>query len=99
MSKGSVRDYSYPEPAREAEYQAEHSYSNAPGFPYEPTKLFDITCVIGSVYSGASDLTPREAAFLMIARLENKAGATFTFPNEDGTLNHITVETSEPAQP
>lgn len=66
--------------------------------PMEPRKLFDITCVVGSVYAGDSDLTPREAAFLMIARHGNQAGATFTFPNEDGTLNHITVETSDPDQ-
>lgn len=60
--------------------------------PPQPTKLFDITCVIGSVYAGGGDLTPREAAFLMIAR--HGADGLFVFPNEDGSLNHIDVATA-----
>lgn len=46
-------------------------------------KLFDITCVIGSVYrDDNSGFTPREVAFLMIAR--HGADGVFHFPNEDG---------------
>ncbi len=57
----------------------------------QPLKLFDVTCVVGSVYAGDSDFTSREIAFLMIAR--HGADGEFTFPNEDGTINHVHVET------
>lgn len=59
----------------------------------EPYKLFDVTCVIGSVYSGKSDFTPREVAFLMIARAEHSG--TYRFPDEDGTIIAVDVSREE----
>lgn len=51
--------------------------------PTTGDKLFDITCVVGSVYRGVhGDLSPREVAFLMIARADHDG--EFHFPNEDG---------------
>lgn len=58
-----------------------------------PEKLFDITCVVGTVYAGGT-ANPRSVAFDMIAaHTEGFRGAEakFTFPNEDGSLNHIYV--------
>lgn len=67
-------------------------YATAPADVQESDKLFDITCVVGSIYRGGGNgLTPREAAFLLIAR--HGADGLFVFPNEDGSLNHIDVAT------
>lgn len=52
--------------------------------------LFEVTCVVGAVVRGNGSLTPREAAFLLIARAGH--GGTFLFPDEDGSMNHVTVE-------
>ena len=87
------RDYSFLDSTAEATYQSEHSYANGPS---SPTKLFDITCVIGSVYEGQSEFTPREVAFLMIAR--HGADGTYTFPNEDGSINSLDVATVNPSK-
>jgi hypothetical protein len=66
-----------------------------------PRKLFDITAVIGEVYEDPrSGMSPREAAFLQIARYTESAviGTTFSFPNEDGGVNYITIEQTTPDQ-
>lgn len=73
-------------------------YTNGPAVP-GTVKLFDITCVIGSVYSdpdGSDD--PRAVAFLKIEEYTRTLplSAVFSFPNEDGSINHITVETEVP---
>lgn len=61
---------------------------------FEPKKLFDITCTIGSVYSSPDGQDPRAVAFQMIAM--HGADGHYTFPNEDGSINHVTVETELP---
>lgn len=67
---------------------------------HTPHKLFDITveAVIGSVYEGASDLSPRSAAFLTISEYTslNRGGPyVCKFPNEDGSIVTVTVDTQE----
>jgi hypothetical protein len=54
---------------------------------------FDVTCVIGTVYLGDGDKTPRQAAFDLIAT--HGTDGTFNFPNEDGRTIHVTVETED----
>ena len=66
-----------------------------PYSPDAPRKLFDITKVVGTVYSGG-DMDPRHAAFLTIA--EDGTDGTFNFPNKDGTLIHVTVKTDLPQE-
>jgi hypothetical protein len=56
-------------------------------------KLFDITCIIGSVFSGG-DEDPRIVAFRMIG--EHNADGEFSFPNEDGSICHVGVYTENP---
>jgi len=58
------------------------SYSEADGF--------DVTCVIGRVEFGKGDLTPYEAAFLLIAR--HDTDGHFTFPDGQGGYYHVTRE-------
>lgn len=64
----------------------------------QPRKLFDITCVIGSVYEGDSDFTPRQVAFLMIAdhTRDLKDPSTYHFPDEDGNDTSLTVTPALP---
>lgn len=52
-------------------------------------KLFDITAVIGSVYSGGT-MNPRVVAFSLIG--EHGAPGEYSFPDEDGTLTVVRVE-------
>jgi len=56
-----------------------------------PRKLFDVTCVIGSVYDGGQE-DPTVVAFRLIA--QHKADGTFTFPNADLETVSVTVRTS-----
>ena len=74
--------------------QPEPSYEEETLNPMAPRKLFDITCTIGSVYQDENGMPARYAAFLLIA--EHGADGTYEFPNEDGSINHITVETLSP---
>jgi len=57
----------------------------------DPRKLFDVTCVIGSVYDGGQE-DPTVVAFRLIA--QHKADGTFTFPNADLETVSVTVHTS-----
>lgn len=58
----------------------------------EPRALFEVTCVIGTVFDSMSgQFTPREAAFNLIAT--HNAEGTFSFPNENGSICHVTVVT------
>ena len=61
--------------------------------PVYPPKLFDITCVIGSVYAGG-DMNPKDAAFLTISEYDKDG--TFSFPIEGKVLS-LTVETNPPS--
>lgn len=65
---------------------------------YGPRKLFDVTCTIGSVYEGQGDVTPYQAAFLLIAR--HDAEGQFRFPNDGPGETIVTVERigTEPAE-
>src|ERR1044072_2947703 len=71
--------------------------------PYDPdqpvdTKLFDITCVVGSVYSGG-DEDPYLVAFRMIAQHSQGSGyGEYSFPNLDGDLIHVNIEKEEKKQ-
>lgn len=57
-----------------------------------PHKLFDVTCVLGSVYEDMNGQhTPREAAFNLIAH--HGADGQYEFPLENGDILHVTVET------
>lgn len=57
-----------------------------------PRKLFDVTCVLGSVYEDMnSQHTPREAAFNLIA--VHNADGVYEFPLENGDILHVVVET------
>ena len=56
-------------------------------------KLFDVTCVIGSVRSGG-DQSPMQAAFALIA--DHQAEGQFRFPGEDGGEIVVTVEYVHP---
>lgn len=52
---------------------------------------FDVTCVVGHVeFDSTGDLTPHEAAFLVIARHDNRG--TFQFPMLDGRTMSVTVD-------
>jgi len=61
-------------------------------YGHPPRKLFDVTCVIGSVYDGGTE-DPTIVAFRMIA--EHKADGTFTFPNIDLDTISVTVQTTK----
>lgn len=52
--------------------------------------LFDVTCVIGSVFEGDGDLSPHEAAFVLIAQHDTEG--TFHFPSESGGTVAVSVE-------
>lgn len=57
-----------------------------------PPTGFDVTCSIGRVeFNSDSDLSPTQAAFLLIEG--HGANGTFRFPNEDGSIAVITVDT------
>jgi|SRR5688572_30420273 len=72
--------YDFPEPAPTEQPQAP-----------EPQKLFDITCVIGSVYAGGTE-DPRMVAFALIGQAGHDGD--FTFPNPDGkTFTRVLVST------
>jgi hypothetical protein len=58
-------------------------------------KLFDITCVVGSVYRGGTD-DPRVVAFQLIGA--HQADGTFTFPDSVGGMIQVTVHTT-PVKP
>jgi len=61
----------------------------------DPVELFSITQVIGKVYSGDGDNSPRVTAFMIIA----EAGVgEFQFPNENGTVCTVNVSHSEFAE-
>lgn len=52
---------------------------------------FDVTCTIGTVlFDETGDLTPSEAAFLLIARHDTRG--KFTFPMEDGRTMEVIVD-------
>lgn len=60
-------------------------------------KLFDVTCVIGTVYATDHDgMDPREVAFNMIAH--HGAEGTYSFPREQGGIEHVTVEWEEESE-
>lgn len=62
---------------------AEESYNNPVLFAVVVER------VVGEVRQGDGDLTPREAAFLLIAR--DDSTGTYRFPNEDGTTAIVDV--------
>lgn len=65
--------------------------------PNQPRKLFDITCIIGSVYeSPDAQFTPNQVAFTMIADHVPALGAevVFTFPDEDGSIINVAIHKS-----
>lgn len=67
------------------------------GATTDPDKLFDITCIVGSVYkSDSSGLTPNEAAFLLIAR--HGADGEYQFPAEHGGTINVGVFTNPTPQ-
>lgn len=72
---GHLKDhYDYPKPSNES-----------------PKDGFDVTCVIGRVeFDATGDLSPHEAAFLLIARHDTRG--TFCFPMEDGRTMSVTVD-------
>jgi hypothetical protein len=72
-------------------------YESSPESEPISIHLFDVTAVIGSVYSGGNE-NPRLVAFRMIAEhTENLEGeCRFTFPNLDGSLNTVTVDRKVP---
>lgn len=79
----------------DGEFGSEPSVAATPsattvGPAHAPVKLFDVTCVVGSVYDGGTQ-PPRIAAFEMIA--SHDADGTFTFPDEDGRIIEVTVNT------
>lgn len=80
-----------------------HSSFPTPGQPTDGDKLFDITCTIGSVYRDAhANFSARTMAFIMIADHtsgDGSPGGTYQFPNEDGSINYVTVEVTPPAPP
>lgn len=55
------------------------------------SKLFDITCIVGTVFAGGTQ-DPRVAAFALIG--EHGADGEFTFPDEDGATIHVSVYTT-----
>lgn len=58
-----------------------------------PNRLqgFDVTCVIGSVvFDAMGDMTPVEAAYLLIAR--HGAPGSFEFPQAEGGTHRVIVE-------
>jgi hypothetical protein len=59
-------------------------------------KLFDVTCVVGSVYrSNAYGTSPRVAAFRLIA--EHGVDGHFVFADHEGRyITHVTVSTEQP---
>jgi len=58
-------------------------------------KLYDVTCVIGTVYEDlSSPLTAHEAAFLMVCR--HDAPGTFSWTDNDGYTYSVTVERQDP---
>lgn len=58
-----------------------------------PQKLFDITCVVGSVYTGG-DEDPRVVAFHLIGQAGHDGA--FSFPDLDGSIIHVEVSTEPP---
>lgn len=62
----------------------------------DPQKLFDITCVVGSVYKGGTE-DPRVVAFELIARSGHDGEFSFPNPNGDGTTLLVGVATVNPA--
>ena len=63
-------------------------------------KLFDVTCVIGSVYANSDRYeqarTAHEAAMLLITR--HDAEGHYTFPLPDGGTAHVTIEFDHPTR-
>lgn len=58
---------------------------------HRPIEGFDVTAVIGRVeFDALSDLSPHEAAFMLIAK--HDARGTFNFPMEDGRTMSVTVD-------
>ena len=58
-----------------------------------PRKLFDVTCVIGSVFEDefGDGTDPRVVAMHLIA--EHNSDGAFTFPTEDGGHVSVIVQT------
>jgi hypothetical protein len=50
---------------------------------------FDVTCTIGRVVFGEGELSPHEAAMLLIAR--HDAPGTYSFPSEQPGTVEVTV--------
>jgi len=69
-------------------YQEEHRH-----------KLFDVTQVVGSVYSGGTS-DPLVAAMIVIGEALSDLGVapkgTFSFPTEDGLSVTVTIDTRNP---
>jgi hypothetical protein len=64
--------------------------AKAPLVLYLSGDLFDVTCIIGSVYgSSEGGETPNQAAFRLIA--DHGAQGDYEFPQEDGTMTRVTV--------
>lgn len=61
-------------------------------------KLFDVTCVIGTVVAGDEEMSPHEAAFLLIA--QHDAPGTYVFPcaNGDEVSVSVVITPSDVAQ-
>ena len=65
--------------------------------PRDGDVLFEVTvrAVVGAVkLDRYGRHSPRTTAFMMIA--EYGADGEFQFPNEDGSINHVTVSTEQP---